>query len=508
MKRNKFSLSHYKLLSMNQGSLVPVACFEVLPGDTIQQATNLLVRVSPLVHPVMHPVHMRIHHWFVPNRLLWDNWEKFITGGPDGNDDSSPPSIAQPVGTGFAESSLADYLGVCPGTPNAGAVSALPFRAYAMIWNEWYRDQDLQAELPISKADGADTTTNTTLQNVCWEKDYFTLARPWAQKGSDVTIPMGNYAPVRGLAKRNQVYNTGPQSGYETGGDALVGYANYGVLNGAGDNNEMYVQEDPTNDGFPWIRADLQNINNPATINELRVAFALHRYQENRARFGSRYTEYLRYLGVRSSDARLQRPEYLGGGKETIQFSEILQTAPNQDSGTSEDVGVGELKGHGIGSMRSNRYRRFFEEHGIVISLLSVKPKTMYTQGLPRMWSRTTKEAYWQKELQHVGQQEILNQEVYAPHTTPLNTFGYIDRYDEYRRMESSIAGEFRTTLNDWHMSRVFSSDPTLNASFVSANPTDRIYASTTTDQLLVMANHNIQARRLVAANGGNSFVY
>lgn len=507
MKRNKFSLSHYKLLSMNQGALVPISCFEVLPGDTVQQATNLLVRVSPLVHPVMHPVHMRVHHWFVPNRLLWDNWEKFITGGPDGNDNSSPPSIAQPAGTGFAESSLADYLGICPGTPNAGAVSALPFRAYALIWNEWYRDQDLQTELVVSKADGADTTTNTTLQNVCWEKDYFTTARPWAQKGTDVTIPMGSYAPVLGIGAQTGSYNTGAVTAKESDGDD-TGYGRYKIVDASDPDSNFYVQENPNEAGYPFIRADLANISNPATINELRTAFALHRYQENRARFGSRYTEYLRYLGVRSSDARLQRPEYLGGGKETIQFSEILQTAPNQDAGTSEDVGVGELKGHGIGSMRSNRYRRFFEEHGIVITLLSVKPKTMYTQGLPRMWSRTTKEAYWQKELQHIGQQEILNQEIYAPHATPLNTFGYQDRYDEYRRLESSIAGEFRTTLNDWHMSRIFSSDPTLNGAFVTSNPTDRIYASTTTDQLLVMANHNIQARRLVAASGGSSFVY
>lgn len=206
-------------------------------------------------------------------------------------------------------------------------------------------------------------------------------------------------------------------------------------------------------------------------------------------------------MGVRSSDARLQRPEYLGGGKQALQISEVLQTAPESGDG------VGNLAGHGISAVRSNRYRRFFEEHGYVFSFVSVKPRTVYMQGLARTWNRRTKEDFWQRELQHIGQQEILNKEIYAAHAQPDNTFGFQDRYDEYRRTESSVAGEFRSTLKDWHMARDFSSAPALNADFIKSNPTTRVYQSTDTDQLYIMASHSIQARRLVAG-AGSSFIY
>jgi len=206
----------------------------------------------------------------------------------------------------------------------------------------------------------------------------------------------------------------------------------------------------------------------------------------------------LRYYGIRSSDARLQRPEYLGGGRQTIQFSEVLQTS----EGTNP---VGELRGHGIAAMRSNRYRCFFEEHGYVFSMISIKPKTIYAQGIPRTWNRRTKEDFFQKELQHIGQQEILNKEIYAAHATPDGVFGYQDRYDEYRRKESSIAGEFRDVLDFWHYARIFASDPALNSSFITANPTKRPNAVQTNDVLYIMANHSIQARRMISGRG-NSF--
>lgn len=190
MKRSKFSLSHYKLFSCDMGELVPIGLTEVLPGDTIQQATSALIRVSPLLAPVMHPVHVRIHHWFVPFRIIWEDWEDFITGGPDGNDASVFPTISPTV----TEGSLADYLGVPP--TYASPVSALPFRAYQMIFNEWYRDQDLVTPAAISLASGTDGTTSSVLQNGAWEKDYFTSARPWTQKGPDITIGIASSAPV------------------------------------------------------------------------------------------------------------------------------------------------------------------------------------------------------------------------------------------------------------------------------------------------------------------------
>lgn len=497
MKRTKHSLSNYKLFSCDMGELVPIGLTEVLPGDTFQQATSLLLRVSPLLAPVMHPVHVRVHHWFVPHRLVWEDWEDFITGGPDGLDASVFPTIALASPGNADVGGLADYLGV-PTDIDGLTVSALPFRAYNLIFNEWYRDQDLVTELTIDLTSGADTTTDTDLQNVAWEKDYFTSARPWTQKGPEVSLPLTGNAPVKGIGKTNQTYNAGPVSVYETGESGTTSFANYQNFSDVG----VRLEEDPNNSGFPGVFADLSAVS-AATINELRLAFALQRYEEARARYGSRYTEYLRYLGVRSSDARLQRPEYLGGGRQTIQFSEVLATA---ETGTSVDVG--DMKGHGISAMRSRRYRRFFEEHGYVMSLMSVKPKTMYVQGLPKTWSRTTKEDFWQKELEHIGQAAILNKEIYASHATPEGTFGYQDRYDEYRRQPSTISGEFReSTLDFWHMARIFSADPTLNASFVTANPTKRINAVQTNDVLWCMANHSIQARRMVS-KFGSSYIF
>lgn len=493
MKRSKFSLSNYKLFSCDMGELVPCGLTEVLPGDTIQQATSALVRCSPLLAPVMHPVHVRIHHWFVPHRLVWEDWEDFITGGPDGMDNSAFPTIT--FASGAAVGSLADYLGVPTGI-NGIEVSALPFRGYAMIWNEWYRDADLQTELTIDTSDGADTTTNTALQNCAWEKDYFTSSRPWEQKGPSITIPLGTSAPVietPGTTNYSMLRYASTGNPLGTTGLGSKGSGVFADGTTGGSNN---IRLDPNG----TMQTDLSSAS-AVTVNLLREALALQRFEEARARYGSRYVEYLRYLGVRSSDARLQRPEYLGGGKQTIQFSEVLQTAEGDDP-------VGEMRGHGIGALRSNRYRRFIEEHGYIYTFMSVKPKTIYAQGLPRTWNRRVKEDFWQKELQHIGQQEVLNKEVYAGHSSPNDTFGFQDRYDEYRRTESTIAGEFRTTMLDhWHMARIFSTSPALNADFVKCVPTDRVFAVPSQDVLYVMANHSIQARRLVAGSG-QSFIF
>lgn len=488
MKRSKFSLSHTKLLSCDMGELVPISIQEVLPGDTMQKATSLLVRVTPLLAPVMHPVHVRIHDWFVPFRLIWDDFESFITGGPDGMDASTFPTIAH----NNAEGQLGDYFGLPPGVSTE--TSALPFRAYNLIYNEFYRDQDLQTPLVISKASGLDTTTDDYLVSVCWEKDYFTSARPWVQKGPDVTIPLGTEAPV----VPDTFGTSGPllQSGINSG---TIKSSGVGVLSV---NGGSMVSTDP----LLWAQntglvADLSTAT-AVGINTIREAFALQRMEEARARYGSRYVEYLRYLGVKSSDARLQRPEYLGGGRQTIQFSEVLQTGVD-----AEDAGVGNLAGHGIGAARSRRWRRFFEEHGFVISLMSVKPKTIYAQGTPRMFNRRLKEDFFQRELQHIGQQAIENREIYAAGPAPYGTFGYQDRYDEYRRQESSVAGEFRSTLDFWHYARLFASAPALNGDFVRSYPTKRVYAENSQDALWVMANHSVQARRMVAASG-KSFIF
>lgn len=489
MSRSKHNLSYYKLASINQGKIYPVGWKEVYPGDTFQHSTSVFSRVSPLVHPVMHPVHQKVHHWFVPFRLLWDGWEDFITGGPDGDDTTVHPYVTSPVSTGFANGSLADYLGLRPGVASR-QYSALPFRAYGLIFNEFYRDQDLVNEVTVSTGSGSDTTTNTSILDAAWMKDYFTTSRPWEQKGPQVTIPLGQSAPIKsdGL-KANSPYAT-----------VLDGNNVVSPLRASSGPADVFVANaTPQSPNFP-LYADLEEATG-ADLNDLREASAVQRFQEARARFGSRYAEYnLSAFNVRSPDARLQRPEYLGGGTQTIQFSEVV--ASSASTFDEEELPLGTLGGHGISAMRTNRYRRFFEEHGIVMSFLIVQPVTMYADATPRSFLRKSKFDYFQPEFAHVGQQAITNEEVQANHSNPTGTFAFQDRYDELRRSESSIAGEFRTTAADWHMARIFSGDVTLNADFVKSNPTNRIYASQTTDQLYCMIQHKITAIRPIPQTG------
>ncbi|GBR76952.1 phage major capsid protein [Candidatus Termititenax persephonae] len=506
-KRNKFSLSHYKLLTARMGQLLPISIYEVLPGDTVQQNTSLFIRMAAMVTPVMHPLKIRIHHWYVPFRLIWDDFEDFITGGADGLDDTIPP-YQDGTNISFAPGTLADYLGL-PVNP-VGAppkYSVLPFRAYANIYNEWYRDQDLEEEVVFSKASGLDTTTSRALQMADWERDYFTTARPWPQKGSQVTVPLSgagqsivtsNKQPTL-IAYRDDT--NPPYTGAERIMCQTVGSSNSRIMN----TYSTTQPQAPIGDYYlKWGTETGMQLGGSAGIdvNALREAFALQRFEEHRAMYGSRYTEYLRYLGVKASDARLQRPEYLGGGSSTIQFSEVLQSSPGGNP-------VGTLRGHGIGAMRSNRFRRFIEEHGYVITLMSAIPRSIYMQGVPRLWSRETKEDFWQKELEHIGQQEVYTDELYAAYNADGSriVFGYQNRYDDYREIQSSVCGEFRNTEKYWHLARDFTAPPVLNASFLSANPSPRIFADPGTEsrqaqQMYIMANHSIQARRLLSRNG------
>ncbi|AXL14885.1 major capsid protein [Microviridae sp.] len=474
MKRYKHNLSHQRLLTCDMGQLIPISTVEVLPGDTVQHNTNALIRVSPLAAPVMHSVTARIHHFFVPNRLVWDSWEDFITGGADGFNSDTVPQVTI---TSDPPGPLPDYMGV-PLVEGLD-INAMPIRAFNLIYNEFYRDQDLAS---VRAED------DMTIPQIAWEKDYFTTCRPWTQKGPDVTVPLGDTAPI--------IPNTGPPSYTNDNNQNATAFGA-----GTGGSSGLVSHAAPTEGSdFYWSDPNLIADLSAAVggdINDIRKAFAIQRYQEARARYGSRYTEYLRYLGVTPADSRLQRPEFLGGGSTQLNFSEIMQSA----NGTDPRFGVGDLYGHGIGAMRSNRYRRHIEEHGFIISLLSVRPKTVYNQAVNRKWLRTDKEDYFQKELAQIGQQAVQNVEVYGPDDDRDTTFGYQDRYAEYREEWSGVSAEFRDTLNYWHMARDFTAQPVLNQSFTDCIPTKRIHNEQTANALWVTAQHKMVARRIVPRN-------
>lgn len=486
MKRSKHSLSHYKLATFDMGELVPVSCFEVLPGDSIRMSTSSLLRLSPLLQPVMHPVDVRIHHWYLPYRVAFDkvdpevldfDWEAFITGGPDGMDSQTFPATDGTITV--QAGSPADYMGVPPGANRTYSIA--PILTYYSIWNEYYRDQDLATAFEVGP-DGVGELA-TALKKVAWQKDRFTAARPWVQKGPEITIPLGSTAPITGTGA--PTFDVGAVLANTLRGSAVDADVHFPGLTAAAD----AVWNDPQ------LEADLSAATG-ATPTDIRLAFALQRYQEARAQFGSRYTEYLRYLGVRSSDARLQRPEYLGGGRATVSFSEVLRTGNVSDD--DPDLPIGQMAGHGISALRTRAWTKFFEEHGTVMTLASVRPRTMYGNGLSRMWTRSVKEDFWQKELELVGQEEVAKTEVYADDSGVDPVLGYNNRYDTYRSVPSSISGDFRTTLADYHLARIFASNVALNEDFITCSPSKRIFAEQTQDSLWGMFSHSIQARRLV----------
>ena len=435
MKRWKHTLSHYKMVTGNMGELLPIACVPVLPGDTFQHHTQVLVRCSPLNAPVMHPTNVRIHHWFVPNRIIFPDWEQFITGGPDGNDQTSLPRVTM---NDAVDKSIMTYCGAS--NAQTQTVLDFPMRAYNKIYNQRYRDQDLIPEK---------NELDNSISKVAWEKDYFSTARPWTQKGPDILLPLGDTAPVVSSGVSGPTFT-----------DVASQTEDWGLLRQEDlDSNAAFQNGFSGAKNGTWLDPGLETDLSAATgvsVNEFRMSFALQRYAEARARYGSRFVEYLRYLGVTPSDARLQEPEYLGGGQARLNFSEVLQTAndPGQTGQGRENFGVGDMYGHGIAGVRTNRYRKFFEEHGYVITLLSVRPKALYVNGTPREFFKTTREDFFQKELAHIGQQPIYNEELYPDSDDLRNTFGFQDRYDEYRTHPSQVHGDFKDILNPYHMGR------------------------------------------------------
>lgn len=480
MRRQSYNLSHEHKLSADMGQLVPVATVEVLPGDTFIGATSIIARIAPQLKPVMHKVEARLHHWYVPNRITWSDWEGFITGE---NEAATMPTV-QPANA--TEAALLDHMGIYPDTSLVS--SALSVRAYNTIWNEWYRDNDLQV------ARGVD---DLGLARVNWERDMFTMCRDEPQQGAAVSIGFSaGTAPVLGIGIDPMGYASAAQTNIRQSDDTqgtMTGWEATGLPNSAGQ-AEFVIEEGTT--GYPNIYANLAGASGGIDLNELRTTVGLMRFAEARSRYGSRYVDYLKYLGVNPSDGRLDRPEFLGGSSEAINFSEVLATA----EGTT--VTPGDMFGHGIGGMRTKKFRKMFEEHGWYMCLLSIRPRSSYMEAWPRQFRRTDHMDYWQRELEELPWQEVVENEVYAP-GSGATIFGYAPRYEEYRRHMSYVSGSFRTTENDWHFARSFSSAPTLNGSFLECTPTDRVYADTSMPEVLVNAFNNIQARRIVGRRRG-----
>lgn len=460
------------MATFDLGELVPVGLVEVLPGDQFRHSSSIFMRLSPLAAPVMHEVDVRVHHFYAPWRILWESaggtgsWEDFITGGNDGLDAQNVPTISS---TGVV-GDLLDYLGIPP--VSGVSISGLPVAMYNAIFNQWYRDQDLVT---------ARAWNDLTIAKVAWAKDYFTSARPFAQRGDAVSLPLGTRADVH-----SQTYQGVSATNVPTGGAA------YTPTGSAGD--YTWGNQGAGNAGI-W--ADLQNAT-AATVPQLREAFALQRFAELRARFGARYAEYLNMYGIRNQDGRLQEPEFLGGGSSKVQFSEVLRTN-DTDATAARAYGVGDLYGHGIAAMRSNAYVREFPEWGAVMTCVSVRPKAMYVDGIHRTWLRQDREDFWDPTLENIGDQSVYKNEVFADAVDGDTVFGYQGRYDDYRFVPSGVSGEFRDVLDHWHLGRIFASDPALNGTFVTCDPSKRVFNEQTQHSLWARVRHNLGALRPVS---------
>lgn len=502
--KNSFDLSHEKKLSMNMGDLVPIFQQDILPGDTFKVNSETLIRLAPMLAPIMHRVNVYTHYFFVPNRLTWNEWEDFITGGEDGL--QAPPfpkldiSSFTPDGTN-GPGTLSDYLGIPVPPPSSQITqkleySALPFRAYQHIYNEYYRDQNLEPKVDFSTGaspSGEESLILQTLRKRAWEKDYFTSALPFAQRGGEVDLPVNSeftpqYRPIANVTGAGLTTDT------------------------------PLTAQDDTQTSNNTFKADglgvgIENLENTQTVDstsvtiaELRKATRLQEWLEISARAGSRYIEQIKaHFGVTSKDARLQRPEYLGGGKQPIVISEVLATAGEQTPTDLEPLG--QMAGHGISVGKTNTFKKSFTEHGIILGIMSVIPRTTYEQGIDRSLIRFDKFEYFWPKFAHIGEQKLLNKELFvnwASETYNDETFGYQSRYAEYKYKQSSVHGDFRTGANGevnlsyWHMGRVFDTPPALNSSFVQSDPTHKIFAvdSEGEHKLYVQVYNKVKALR------------
>jgi len=468
------------------GQLIPVICDEAVPGDRWTIGNELVIRLQPLVAPVMHNINAIIHYFFVPYRLLWDKWEEFITGGVDGlNSDTLPRWI--PDAAGCAKYSLWDYLGFPVDIAPAGRYPMdFPRSAYAKIYNDFYRDETLQEEKPL---------INQSILLRSWQKDYFTSALPWQQRGIAVALPV--------TGQSTAVWQDSQFSAVSSSGGHLH-------VSPTADTPKLRIDDSSgsmVQNLKDFFGSNVVDLNNLSTFDvaDLRLAFQIQKWMERNARAGVRYTEALKaHFGVSPRDDRLQRAEYITGTKQPVIISEVLQTSgtPNADnpepSATYTKEPLGTMGGHGISVNRQQAGTYNVLEHGLIMGLLSIMPEPTYQQGINRQWLRETKYDFFWPEFVNLSEQAIEQVEIYATGTESENKklFGYQGRYDELRYKPSMVAADFRDVFNYWHLGRIFESAPALNEDFIQCLPQKRIFAVQSEPGFMVQIRNIIKAIR------------
>ncbi|QCS36288.1 major capsid protein [Capybara microvirus Cap1_SP_217] len=502
VKKTIFDLSHNNLLTCNMGELVPCLCMEVLPGDTFRVRGTCITKFQPLVAPIMHNIDAYIHYFYVPNRLLWSRWEDFITGGADGTLEPSFPRINIKEALAVGDGRLADYLGFPVLQDKMDfledatlEVSALPFKAYCKIWNDFFRDQNLEEEIDLSVNEEGLQDENDwyILRKRAWQKDYFTSALPWAQRGPEVTIPIGTTAPVEGLFRATHIDGSSPSGNVSMNGNYMVD----------GTNHQLQSASNPTG-----LYANLEGATG-ITLNALRQLERLQTWLEANARGGARYVEQiLMHFAEFVPDARLQRAEFLGAGRFPVSVSEVLQTSNNSEDGTSQSSlgSVGSRYGHAM-AIGSANFTKHFVEHGFIIGIYSVRPQTSYFQGMQKYWRRFDKLDYAWPEFAHLGEQEVKQWEIFTTNvggSLDESTFGYQSRYAEYKYLPDSVHGDFVSNLQYWHLARKFNTPPHLNSTFIHSEPRKDIFAVTDEKEqaLLVQFHFSIKAIRCLPKFG------
>ena len=498
IQRSNFNRSHGLKTTFDSGYLVPFYVDEVLPGDTFNLKATLFGRLATPVVPFMDNLYLETFFFFVPNRLVWDNWQKF-NGEQENPGDSTDFLIPTLAANTWQVGSIADYFGIPTGV-NLSGINALPFRAYNLIYNEWFRDENLQDSLTVNKGDGPDPVANYNLVRRGKRHDYFTSCLPWPQKGPGVEISLGSTASLEGTLSVpiNTLRFTNNPTGIPSGA-ALAAKLNSKILNGYLNSSNAFVENPLQIDDLDLSKTKV-NLSQATsvTINSLRQAFQLQRLYERDARGGTRYTEILRaHFGVISPDARLQRPEYLGGSSTRININPV-----EQNSASNDTTPQGNLAAYGVLGDRVNGFTKSFVEHGYIIGLVNVRADLTYQQGLNRMWSRQTRFDFYWPALAHLGEQAVLNKEIYAQGTdADDDVFGYQERWAEYRYYPSQITGKMRSTydqsLDVWHLAQEFSTLPQLNSEFIQDNPPlERVLAVTTEPQILLDCFFNLNCVR------------